>query len=188
MAYLESPHYELIREAYVKDNDLAGLVEALSAPNKAVELTARQRSRLHCYSIVEGLLYFQVDGGDEPRIVVPNDEDLRHRVLYEAHDTPISSHLEREMTYTSVACNFWWPHMCKWVRKYVQTCETSQRVKPAPSASAPLMSLPVPADCWRSVSMDFIFELSADARGHTGILVFVAALGRWCGWPLSGRA
>ncbi|KAE9010596.1 hypothetical protein PR001_g16129, partial [Phytophthora rubi] len=178
LAYLESPLYELIREAYAEDDDLAGLVEVLSAPNKAVELTARQRSRLHRYSVVEGLLYYQVEVGDEPRIVVPNDEDLCHRVLYEAHDTPLSGHLGREKTYTSVARNFWWPHMYKWVRKYVQTCETCQRVKPAPSASAPLMSLPVPADCWRSVSMDFIFELPADARGRTGILVFVCRLSK----------
>ncbi|KAE9198507.1 hypothetical protein PF005_g16115 [Phytophthora fragariae] len=178
LAFLESPLYELIREAYADDDDLAGLVEALSAPNKAVELTARQRSRLHRYSVVEGLLYYQVEVGDEPRIVVPNDEDLRHRVLYEAHDTPLSGHLGREKTYTSVARNFWWPHVYKWVRKYVQTCETCQRVKPAPSASAPLMSLPVPADCWRFVSMDFIFELPADARDHTGILVFVCRLSK----------
>ncbi|KAE8976812.1 hypothetical protein PR001_g25313 [Phytophthora rubi] len=178
LAYLESPLYELFREAYADDNDLAGLVEALRAPNKAVELTARQRSRLHRYSVVEGLLYYQVDGGDEPRIVVPNDEDLRHRVFYEANDTPLSGHLGREKTYTSVARHLWWPHMYKWVRKYVQTCETCQRVKPAPSASAPLMSLPVPVDCWRSVSMDFIFELPADARGHTGILVFVCCLSK----------
>ncbi|KAE9267076.1 hypothetical protein PR003_g31906, partial [Phytophthora rubi] len=176
-AYLESPLYELTREAYA-DDDLAGLVEALSAPNNAVEFTARQRSRLHRYSVVEGLLYYQVDGGDELRIVVPNDEDLRHRVLYEAHDTPLSSHLGREKTYTSVTRNFWWPHMYKWVRKYVQTCETCQGVKPAPSASAPLTSLPVPADCWRSVSMDFIFELPGDARCHTGILVFVCRLSK----------
>ncbi|KAE8961002.1 hypothetical protein PF010_g18626 [Phytophthora fragariae] len=178
LAYLESSRYELIREAYAGDDDLAGLVEALSAPNKAVKLTARQHSRLHRYSVVEGLLYYQEDGGDEPRIVVPNDEDLRHRVLYEAHDTPLSGRLGREKTYTSVARNFWWPHMYKWVRKYVHTCETCQRVKPAHSASAPLMSLPVPADCWRSVSMDFIFELPADAWGHTSILVFVCRLSK----------
>ncbi|KAE9289985.1 hypothetical protein PR003_g25406, partial [Phytophthora rubi] len=59
LAYLESPLYELIREAYARhayaeDDDLAGLVEALSAANKAVKLTARQISRLHRYSVVEG--------------------------------------------------------------------------------------------------------------------------------------
>jgi len=40
-------------------------------------------------------------------------------------------------------------------------------------SAAPLVSLQVPADCWRSVSMDFIFELPPDGQGHTGILVFV---------------
>ncbi|GMG17932.1 unnamed protein product [Phytophthora fragariaefolia] len=173
LAYLESPLYELIRKAYADDDDLAGLVESLGVPNKPVELTARQRSRLHRYSVLEGLTYYQVDGDDEPRIVVPNDEDLRHRVLYEAHDTSLSGHLGREKTYTSVARNFGRPHMYKCVRKYVQTCETCQRVKPAP-----LMGLPVPVDCRRSVSMDFIFELPADARGHTGILVFVYGLSK----------
>ncbi|GMF35737.1 unnamed protein product [Phytophthora fragariaefolia] len=178
LAYLALPLYELIHEAYADDDDLAGLVEAQSDPNRAVELTARQRSRLHRYSVMEGLLYYQVDGGDEPQIVVPNDEYLRYRVLYEAHDTPLSGHLGREKVYTSVACHFWWSHMYKWVRKYVQTCETCPRVKAAPSASTPLMSLPVPTDCWRSVSRDFIFELPADAGGHTGILVFVCRLSK----------
>ncbi|KAL4114536.1 hypothetical protein PRIC2_014470 [Phytophthora ramorum] len=178
VAYLESPLYELLREAYAEDCDLADLVTSLKVPEKAVKLTARQRSRLHRYSLADGLLYYQVDESDEPRIVVPNDENLRYRVLYEAHDTPLSGHLGREKTYTSVARNFWWPHMYKWVRTYVQTCETCQRVKPAPSSSVPLMSLPVPADCWRSVSMDFIFELPADTRGHTDILVFVCRLSK----------
>ncbi|GMF42910.1 unnamed protein product [Phytophthora fragariaefolia] len=114
LAYLESPLYELIHEAYAGDDDLAGLVEVLSVPNKNVGLTARQRSRLHRYSVVEGLFYYQVDVDDEPRIGVPNDEDLRHRVLYEAHDTPLSGHLGRAKTYTSVARNLWWSHMYKW--------------------------------------------------------------------------
>ncbi|GMF51336.1 unnamed protein product [Phytophthora fragariaefolia] len=96
LAYLESPLYEFIREVYAGDGGLAGLVGALSVPNKTVGLTARQRSRLHRYSVVGGVLYYQVDVEDEPRIVVPNDEDLRHCVLYEAHDTPLSGHLGRE--------------------------------------------------------------------------------------------
>ncbi|GMF50658.1 unnamed protein product [Phytophthora fragariaefolia] len=111
LAYLESPLYELIRDSYAGDGDLAGLVEALSVPSKTVGLTARQRSCLHRYSVVEGLLYYQVDVDDEPQLVVPDDEDLRYLVHYEAHDTPLSGHLGREKAYTSVARNFWWPHM-----------------------------------------------------------------------------
>ena len=41
-----------------------------------------------------------------------------------------------------------------------------------------IAKLPVPADCWRSVSMDFIFDLPSDRHGHTGILVFVCRLSK----------
>ncbi|KAE9103655.1 hypothetical protein PF006_g22116 [Phytophthora fragariae] len=34
LVYIESPLYALIREAYAADDDLAGLVEALSAPTR----------------------------------------------------------------------------------------------------------------------------------------------------------
>jgi hypothetical protein len=46
-------------------------------------------------------------------------------------------------------------------------------VKPAPSSQAPLRPLPVAADAWTSVSMDFIFGLPADAHDRTGVLLFV---------------
>ncbi|GMF65772.1 unnamed protein product [Phytophthora lilii] len=41
------------------------------------------------------------------------------------------------------------------------------------STQAPLRSLPVPQDSWRSVSMDFIFGLPRDKHRCNGILVFV---------------
>ncbi|POM76466.1 Inositol-3-phosphate synthase, partial [Phytophthora palmivora] len=77
-----------------------------------------------------------------------------------------------------VSQTFWWPRMYKWVAHYVKTCETCQRVKPSGHASAPLQSLPVPADCWKSMSLDFVFGLPADDKGNTGILVFVCRLSK----------
>ncbi|POM69669.1 Pol protein [Phytophthora palmivora] len=65
--------------------------------------------------------------------------------------------------------------MCKWVVHYVKTC---QRVKPSGHASAPLQSLSVPADCWKSMSLDFVFGLPADGKGNTSILVFVCRLNK----------
>jgi hypothetical protein len=173
--FLASPLHELIHEAYAGDGNLRDLVDVLRTSSDSSSLSARQRAQLHRYSLVDGLLYYQVSPGDDPRLVVPNDEDLHHRILFEAHDTALSGYMGREKTYTSVARDFWWPHMYKWVRSYVKTC---QRVKPSPGAAAPLMSLPVPEDCWRSVSMDFIFELPPDGQGHTGILVFVCRLSK----------
>ncbi|POM70266.1 Pol protein, partial [Phytophthora palmivora] len=77
-----------------------------------------------------------------------------------------------------VSQTFWWPRMYKWVAHYVKTCETCQRVKPSGHASAPLQSLLVPADCWKSMRLDFVFGLPADGKGNTGILVFVCRLSK----------
>ncbi|POM72417.1 Reverse transcriptase, partial [Phytophthora palmivora] len=63
--------------------------------------------------------------------------------------------------------------MYKWVRKWVRTCETCQRVKPSKSSQAPLHPLPIATEAWRSVSMDFVFGLPPDADGRNGVLVFV---------------
>ncbi|KAG3147738.1 hypothetical protein PC128_g23721 [Phytophthora cactorum] len=143
--------YDRIRMAYRNDESLASLVRFLTAGKEPHE---------------------------PPRVVVPNDEDLKFDILQEAHDAPSSGHLGREKTFLSVSQAFWWAHMYKWVARYVKTCEICQQVKPAGHASAPLQSLPVPADCWKAMSLDFVFGLPADDHGNTGILVFVCRLSK----------
>ncbi|CAI5720524.1 unnamed protein product [Peronospora farinosa] len=63
--------------------------------------------------------------------------------------------------------------MYKYIQKWVRSCETCQRVKPAPSSQAPLRPLPIATEAWRSVSMDFIFGLPPDEQKRTGVLVLV---------------
>lgn len=110
--------------------------------------------------------------------MVPHDEDIKHKLLFEAHDTPVNGYLGREKTYSLVCGRFWWPHMYKWVAAYVKTYETCRRVKPSPHVAVPLQSLPVPEDCWRSVSMDFVFGYPKDKHGHMGVVVFVCRLSK----------
>ncbi|KAG3071756.1 hypothetical protein PI125_g22675 [Phytophthora idaei] len=162
--------------AHRNDESLASLVRFLTARKEAKSewLPPRQRSRLHRYEWQDG----HIEPHEPPRVVVPNDEDLKFDILQEAHDAPSSGHLGREKTFLSVSQAFRWTHMYKWVARYVKTCETCQRVKPAGHASAPLQSLPVPADCWQSMSLDFGFGLPADDHGNTGILVFVCRLSK----------
>ncbi|KAF1317042.1 reverse transcriptase, partial [Globisporangium splendens] len=166
---------EEITEGYKQDEACQELIKYFKNPSdKALQnLPSRARSRVHRYSMHNELLYYAVDEGDPARIVVPNDEGLRHRLLYEYHDGPSSGHLGREKTFLNLSRDYYWPHMYKWVRKYVRTCEVCQRVKPSGSTQAPLRSLPVPQDSWKSVSMGFIFGLPRDRHGRNGILVFV---------------
>ncbi|POM63906.1 LOW QUALITY PROTEIN: Pol protein, partial [Phytophthora palmivora] len=168
--------YDRIRIAY--QGGYTPLVRFLSYDKdaKVDRLSPQQRVQLHRYELVDGLLHYRVDPGDPPRVVVPNDEDLKYDILLVAHDAQISGHLGREKTYQMVSQTFWWPRMYMWVAHYVKTCE--HRVKPLGHASAPLQSLPVPADCRKSMSLDFVFGLPADDKGNTGILVFVCRLSK----------
>ncbi|KAG2784491.1 hypothetical protein PC129_g21064 [Phytophthora cactorum] len=50
------------------------------------------------------------------RIVVPNDYDLRMRIMYEYHDAPAAGHPGREKTYVLLTRDFYWNHQYKWVR------------------------------------------------------------------------
>ncbi|POM77923.1 Pol protein, partial [Phytophthora palmivora] len=179
--------YDRIRLAYQEDENYTPLVHLLSDGKdaKVDRLTPRQRAQLHRYELAEGLLHYRVDPRDPPRVVVPNDEDLKYDILLEAHDAPTSGHLGREKTYHMVSQTFRWSHLYKWVAHYVKTCETCRRVKPSGHASALLQNLPVPADCWKSMSPDFVFGLPVDNQGNAGILVFVCPLSKMVHLALS---
>ena len=98
-----SPLSELIRPAYAKNEQYVALLQALKSIESGFQFSARLRARLHRFSIDINLLRYCTDAADNPRIVVPHDEELKYRILYDAHDTVLSGHLGREKTYGSVS-------------------------------------------------------------------------------------
>ena len=111
------------------------------------QLSARLWASLHHYFIDNGILCYRTDVADPVCIVVPHDEDLKYRILFEAHDTALGGHLGREKIFGFVSQPYWWPKLYKWVSTYVRTRETCQRVKLSAHSAAPLASLPVPTGC-----------------------------------------
>ncbi|KAG2788601.1 hypothetical protein PC111_g24195 [Phytophthora cactorum] len=107
-----------VKAAYASDADAKQLLSYASAPSDEARRNA-------------------VDD-DVTRIVVPNDYDLRMRIMYEYYDAPTAGHPGREKTYVLLTRDFYWNHQYKWVRKYVRACEVYQRVKPAAFSQAPL--------------------------------------------------
>uniref|UniRef100_A0AAV1UPC5 Integrase catalytic domain-containing protein n=1 Tax=Peronospora matthiolae TaxID=2874970 RepID=A0AAV1UPC5_9STRA len=77
-----------------------------------------------------------------------------------------------------VSRDFYWNRQYEFVRKNIRACEVCQRLKRSPSSRAPLQPLPIPAECWQSVSMDFVFGFPKDAHTNNGILVFVDRLSK----------
>ena len=46
-------------------------------------------------------------------------------------------------------------------------------MQPSPSSRAPLQPLPFSAECWQSISLDFVFGFHEDSHKNNAILVFV---------------
>uniref|UniRef100_A0AAV1UYY0 Integrase zinc-binding domain-containing protein n=1 Tax=Peronospora matthiolae TaxID=2874970 RepID=A0AAV1UYY0_9STRA len=68
------------------------------------------------YTTRNGLLYYTAVSGDTPRVVIPDDTDLRLRIMIEYHDAPIGGHRGREKTYLTVSRDFYWPRQYQFVR------------------------------------------------------------------------
>ncbi|CAI5703327.1 unnamed protein product [Peronospora effusa] len=164
-----------IAESYANDSFYAGIINYLRDPSEKLlaKLTKPTRDNIKRYALDGPLLTYTMDVFDSPRVAIPADDDLRARLVHEFHDSPAGGHLGREKTFAAISRVFFWPRMNKYIQKWVLSCETCQRVKPAPSSQAPLRPLPIATEAWRSVSMDFIFGLPPDEQKRTGVLVLV---------------
>ena len=77
------------------------------------------------YAIDEsgGLLY-------KSRLCVPNDMDLRMKILYESHNIVFTMHPGGNKMYQDMRQYYWWRGMKKDISEYVSKCLTCQQVKP----------------------------------------------------------
>jgi hypothetical protein len=57
------------------------------------------------------------------KIYVPNDRDLRHRIVQQHHDMRIAGHAGHFKTLKLVSCNYWWPQMSHYIGIYVKHCD-----------------------------------------------------------------
>jgi hypothetical protein len=75
------------------------------------------------WSESDGLLMFH------SKIYVPNDRDLRRRIVEQHHDTCIAGHAGRFKTLELVSRNYWWPQMSRYISTYMKHCDLCNRTK-----------------------------------------------------------
>ena len=107
------------------------------------------------------------------RVYVPKDPKLREDIIRAHHDAAVAGHPGRYKTQELITRNYWWPRINADVSRYVEGCQTCQRVKPRRMAiAAPLSPNEIPTRPWEIVSVDIIGPLP-ESNGFDAILVFV---------------
>uniref|UniRef100_A0A0W0F853 Reverse transcriptase-rnase h-integrase n=1 Tax=Moniliophthora roreri TaxID=221103 RepID=A0A0W0F853_MONRR len=127
------------------------------------------KSALSDWKIEDDLLFFQ------NRVYVPNDTDLRRRIVQSIHETPGVGHPGQWNTTEQVQRDFWWPGMVKFIKNFVDGCATCQQSKinthptrtPIQPIQAPQNSFP-----FQVCTMDLITDLP-ECDGMDSILVVV---------------
>lgn len=178
-------------ERGVKDNENIVLLEperfniarlAFRDEEEILEEIRRRRSQRDLV-VAQGLLDPSSDFRETNGIVeykglvyVPRDKNLRERILYAHHDTPVAGHPGRHKTAELIRRSYWWPNLPAQVARYVSACPDCQLNKPRHGAPhAPLRPHDIPDQPWEVISIDLIGPLP-ESKGYDAILVIVDRL------------
>jgi len=151
---------EKIKKARSKDEDVVRVVEEMKKAGVR-ELRGNEWK-------IEGELVLK-----ERKVYVPKDEELRAEVIWLHHDVPVSGHGGRWKTVELVTRNYWWPGVTRDVEKYVEGCDSCQRMKNRTEEPAGKLKLSeVPQKMWTHLTVDFIMKLPVVAEKDAILVVY----------------
>ena len=111
------------------------------------------------------------------RLCVPATEELKRKILEEAHSSAYAMHPGSTKMYRTLKEYYWWSGMKREVAEYVSKCFICQQVKAErQKPSGLLQPLPIPEWKWERITMDFVFKLPPTVQRHDGIWVVVDRL------------
>ena len=120
IAAINMTQLEDIKSALIEDPEAQSIIDALNKdlryhPRVPIAECEFKEDLLNIYSLV----------------YVPDDLDLKRKIITSCHDHPAAGHPGQARTYEMVTRYFWWPGMRKNISRYVRNCDTCKRIKPA---------------------------------------------------------
>lgn len=112
------------------------------------------------------------------RLIVPEVDNLRARLIHAAHVTPATAHPGQKKTYEMIKQYYYWPRMKQDCKDYVANCHTCRRIHiPRDKTPGLLQPLPIPTTIMQHVSMDFK-SFPKDKHGYDNCFVVVDRLSK----------
>ena len=153
-----------VKEGLVQDEFFGRILQLLSKR----DLSDKEKNIVKNYSLDQGSLYYKL------RLCVPNHKELKDKILWEAHDSPVAGHSGYVKTLNAVQKSYFWPGLKRYVLQYVTQCLPCQKNK-AERVKLPgkLHPLDIPQMKWECISMDFVTSLPLVQGGYDSIMVVV---------------
>jgi hypothetical protein len=162
--------------ARVIDIDLANAFKSTDSLSDPVIIAAQQAlNGLSAPPMKYALSDWHLDDGTlfyKDQAYVP--AHLCHHILTLHHDHPTAGHPRQFKTEELVKCDYWWPGMGTFIRKYIEGCTLCQQMKYNTHPSTPLLTpIPSSATCpFSQISIDLITDLS-ESGGFDSVMVMV---------------
>ncbi|KAK1423842.1 hypothetical protein QVD17_19151 [Tagetes erecta] len=111
------------------------------------------------------------------RLWVPTYDNLRQKIMDEAHTSRYSIHPGNDKMYQDLKGEYWWRGMKKNIAQYVEKCLTCLKVKAEHQKPSGYLQQPeIPEWKWEQIAMDFVTKLPRTSSGHDAIWVVVDRL------------
>jgi hypothetical protein len=147
---------EIIIEGYQQDPETKQLLTELCITG----------SNTKGFTLTDGIIKYK------GRIWLGNHTEAHQAILAALHDSGLGGHSGVEATYNKIKVLFAWPRMKQDVTQYISKCQVCHQAKPEHSKLPGLLQpLPVPAQVWQIVSMDFIEGLPKSRHFDTILVV-----------------
>ena len=115
-----------IKSAYKHDDTIQNIIQAKMSRQKKLPLEIIKNNvklELRDCKIHEDLLYVN------NRLYIPDDPELRTKIIRDIHDSPPGGHAGRSSTYNQLSRHYYWSRMTDSITRYVKNCHTYKRSK-----------------------------------------------------------
>ncbi|WVZ88887.1 hypothetical protein U9M48_035354 [Paspalum notatum var. saurae] len=123
----------------------------------------------------QALLGFELCNGllkSQKRIWIGNNPSLQQQLITACHSSAVGDHSGVPVMHRCMKQMFAWHGMKNDVHEFVQTCVICQKAKPDRAKLPGLLApLPVPANAWQVISLDFVEGLPLTANANCILVV-----------------